>query len=381
MTRLVFIVGLIVFSLVSSASGATQIDAHRGGPNLLGEALYPEESLEAMFQSARRGARLEMDTRLSSDGVPVLMHDPLLDRTTDCTGPVREKTLAQLRECKLDLKGSPGNDLPTAPETEDIRVQTLAQALRLAKNEGARVTIEINNYPGANEAFDATYAQGGIVADVVLDSGIPQKDVIFQSFVAANVNAAKAKVPGAQTALIALANSNRSALDNAKAGGFDWLYPSWPLEDGLVDDAHAAGIKVSPYTLNSASEVRSAIAQGVDSVITDDPAMALQQIDTKKPSPTAKFTNKDLAKLRSSGKLPARIGLNEAGSTEVDVLYKGKEIGETFIDFEKKGSVKVKVKVRRKALKGLDRAKLTLRLLATDLAERSREKRFSATFS
>src|SRR3990167_4313755 len=67
--------------------------AHRGN-----SMHAPEDTLESLRQGMALGADgLEFDVRLSADGVPVVIHDPTLDRTTDGSGPVAACTLAELR--------------------------------------------------------------------------------------------------------------------------------------------------------------------------------------------------------------------------------------------------------------------------------------------
>jgi glycerophosphoryl diester phosphodiesterase len=58
---------------------------------------------------------VEVDAKLTEDGVPVPIHDATLDRTTNCTGEARTFTLAELAGCRTDVLGSPGSPLPTRP--------------------------------------------------------------------------------------------------------------------------------------------------------------------------------------------------------------------------------------------------------------------------
>ena len=68
------------------------IFAHRGGARLA-----PENTLAAIDNGIKLGSDgLEIDVQLSSDGIPVVIHDPTLDRTTNRTGPVRHFTAAEL---------------------------------------------------------------------------------------------------------------------------------------------------------------------------------------------------------------------------------------------------------------------------------------------
>src|SRR5512140_3306235 len=82
-------------STPSVLAGAPLLVAHRGGGGLA-----PENTLPA-FLSARDdwGAdMIELDVHLTADGQVVVIHDPTVDRTTDGSGPVATKTLAELRE-------------------------------------------------------------------------------------------------------------------------------------------------------------------------------------------------------------------------------------------------------------------------------------------
>lgn len=65
---------------------------HRGA-----SGLAPENTRESLKLAVSQGAdALEFDVRLSADGVPVLMHDPTLDRTTRAKGPVANQSAAAL---------------------------------------------------------------------------------------------------------------------------------------------------------------------------------------------------------------------------------------------------------------------------------------------
>ncbi len=73
-------------------NGRPRVFAHRGG-----SALAPENTLAAFDTGLRAGADgLELDVHLSADGVPVVIHDDTLDRTTNASGPVASLTAAEL---------------------------------------------------------------------------------------------------------------------------------------------------------------------------------------------------------------------------------------------------------------------------------------------
>src|SRR3954452_10997926 len=87
----------------AAQAAAPQIHAHRGGTVVNGKPTYPEESMAAYKRAARNGFVLEVDAKLTKDGVPVAIHDATLDRTTSCTGEVRAFTLADLACCRIDV--------------------------------------------------------------------------------------------------------------------------------------------------------------------------------------------------------------------------------------------------------------------------------------
>ena len=195
-----------MLSLAPTAHAAPpEVQAHRGGPVLAGVPTFPEESMAAFRNAAQDlHVTLELDTKLTADGVPVVIHDATLDRTTNCEGLVADRTLAELSPCEADVLGAPGNDLPTAPAPDPQPIATLAEVLAFAWAEAITVNLEIKNYPTDSD-HDPTPAFANRVMDVVLASGIPASQVILQSFTPDNLEVAEERMPDAQFALLALA--------------------------------------------------------------------------------------------------------------------------------------------------------------------------------
>ena len=113
--RLALSLALVLVAAPPALAATPDIHAHRGGTVVNGKARFAEESLAAYRNAARFGFVLEVDAKLSEDGVPVAIHDATLDRTTGCTGEVRTFTVAELAGCRTDVLGSPGSPLPTRP--------------------------------------------------------------------------------------------------------------------------------------------------------------------------------------------------------------------------------------------------------------------------
>jgi glycerophosphoryl diester phosphodiesterase len=104
---------------------ARPVIAHRGA-----SASAPENTLPAFELAVRQGAdAFELDVRLTRDGAPVVIHDATLDRTTSLTGPVRARTLAELRVADAGRWFTPdaGRTLPC--RDQGVRIPTLAEVL------------------------------------------------------------------------------------------------------------------------------------------------------------------------------------------------------------------------------------------------------------
>lgn len=275
------------------AVAAPTIHAHRGGPVLDGVPTFPEETMPAFRHAASQpGWVLELDVKLTRDRVPVVFHDPTVDRMTPCTGTVSSFTAADLlARCKTDVLGtSPDAGLPTAPTAPTIPIPTLAEFLAFARESRAPINLEIKNNPGESD-FDQTSGFANTVMDVVLASGVPASQMIVQSYWPPNLDVARSRMPGVQTSLLTFreyssvpVTTNEGAGAFAAARGYEWVSPQWPVTQSTVASARAAGRRIVPYTLNRAEQIREAAALGLDAVITDDPAMARRALGGAGPT-------------------------------------------------------------------------------------------------
>ncbi len=249
----------------------------------MGEPLYPEQTMPAFRNAARRGWVLELDAKLTEDRVPLAIHDATLDRTTVCTGEVRDRTARQiLRKCPSDVLGSPpsgvpGFDagLPWRFSAKRVRVPTLVEVLRMARRRRASVNLEMKNIPTDSD-FDPSDAYARAVVGAVRASRLPARLLMIQSFWPPNLAVAKRELPRAQTALLTLQPMNPGGPAFAAANDYDALAPQFSAADFalVAQEAHALNLDVIPWTLNDAPSVAAAAGGGADAVITDDPPMA-----------------------------------------------------------------------------------------------------------
>lgn len=263
------LLALLVLAVPAAAS-AVQIHAHRGGPNVDGVASFGENSMSAFSHSAAAGFVIEMDLARTSDGVVVAMHDSTLDRTTDCAGKVSDITWVDLAACRIDRigMGDVRQDLaPGDPRLEPV--PSLSQVIELLKTTGARANIEVKNLGVANVDFPVE------VYEQLSGSGLSSKQVIIQNFDDASLAEAPAHYPGIETSLLSLGLFNDAlAIDAAQAVSADWVSPEWPISAKFVSRAHAAGLKIVPWTIDEPDQLLEAGGLGVEAVITNDPTLA-----------------------------------------------------------------------------------------------------------
>ena len=276
----ILLLAAAVLTLASMATAAARptIHAHRGGSIHEGKPLLGENTMPALRRAAEMRFVLEFDVKLTKDSVPVVFHDAELERATSCTGLIANKTLRQLSRCKVDIIGTTGNFRQLRPgDRRRASIPTLRSVLRMMRRTRARANIEIKNQP-TDPDYDSSERFASIICRMIRNSGIPQRRLIIQSFVPTNLNVAKRILPNAALSYLTLNSLNQFAVITAQASGYDWVSPEWPIDQAFVNEAHAAGLKVVPYTIDNARDIRAARALGVDALITNDPTRARRVI-------------------------------------------------------------------------------------------------------
>lgn len=234
--------------------------AHRGW-----SAVAPENTLAAYRKAIEVGAEMaECDVHLSKDGVPVLMHDADLKRTTGRTERVADLTAAELATLDAGSWKSPAY----AAE----RVPTLAQALELVAGR-LRFVIEIKDASMASQ-----------VARVVRQGPIPAHELMVFSFsreAVAEIARIEPELP--TTWLLAerpvdakqRAEVFRAAL-RARASALGISHKK--VDAAFVRGAHERGFIVFCWTVNEPEDMDHVISLGVDAVITDRPDVLLRRL-------------------------------------------------------------------------------------------------------
>jgi glycerophosphoryl diester phosphodiesterase len=271
--------------------------AHAGG-----EDEAPHETLFAYERAAALGAEvLDGDVRLSADGVLVVHHDERVDTTTDGTGPVADKSYAELFALDHGYRFTPyAADCPDCPE-QDYIYRGVRTGRRPPPAGHVASDFVIPRAEDLFERFPDRYlnleVEGtGPAAEAAADALIGlirRHGAVDRVLVAAFDDAVVDHVRAALPEVMAVPGTTRVAqwfADRRPMPGFPVLEvpPTYSgitvVSPQLVADAHAAGLAVWVWMTSrdqeSAAFYRSMLDMGVDGLIAAAPAVAREAIDT-----------------------------------------------------------------------------------------------------
>lgn len=175
--------------------------------------MYPENTLLAFKKAAAiEGLTgIELDIQLTKDGHIVVCHDEKIDRTTDGIGELRNYTLAELKEFKIDAGSGAYERIPTIEEVLDLLEERMQSGLRL--------NIELKNSKFPYEGMEQK------IVELVHKRGI-QQNVVYSSFSALSL--AKIRSLDADTEIGILDAKVSDCLFKLKGGcGANALHPYW----------------------------------------------------------------------------------------------------------------------------------------------------------
>ena len=254
---------------------------HRGGAGLA-----PENTLLAFERGLAAGAAIiESDVHLTRDGVPVLLHDPDLDRVTDGSGPVANLLLKELQELDAGSHFSQDDGRTYPFRGQGLRVPTLEESL--------------NTFPGARFNLEIK-ADGDVAIAATADVISRLERAAFTLLTAAGGDAMRRlrRHLADRNLRVALGASTEDVLAviRSAADGSPPATPAMalqiPLEfadrplvsTALVAHAHAHGIQVHVWTINDAAEMNALLDLGVDGIVTDHPERLADLIERRRLS-------------------------------------------------------------------------------------------------
>jgi glycerophosphoryl diester phosphodiesterase len=223
--------------------------AHRGA-----SADFAENTLDAFSGAVEQGADgVELDVRRTADGRLAIHHD-------DALGDGRV------------IVETPFDALPAA-------VPDLRAALEACAPLGV-VNLEIKNWPEDRD-FDPTERLAESVVELLAERGeLDDGRILVSSFHLATIDRVRELAPGLSTGwLLGLVDGLHDLVARAADHGHGAVHPHHVfVNEDLVRAAHDAGVAVNTWTCNEPERIRWLAELGVDAVITDAPALALEAL-------------------------------------------------------------------------------------------------------
>jgi glycerophosphoryl diester phosphodiesterase len=239
---------------------------HRGAP-----ADAPENTLESFRLALAQGAdALELDVHLSADGVPVVIHDPDLHRTTDREGRVAALTVAELRAADAGARYTPDAGRTFPWRGRGVRVPTLDEVLE--EFAGVPLLIELKT-PLAQQAVHRAIERHAAAAHCVPASSF---DAALEACREAGVAyggsareisrlyfrvACRLAAPAARYALLAVPLRHRGLTVPTRR---------------FLRAAHALGRPVHVWTVDDPAVARALWDRGAAGVVTNRPGLMVQ---------------------------------------------------------------------------------------------------------
>ena len=244
--------------------------AHRGG-----SALAPENTLAAFYRGLALGADgLELDVHLSRDGVVVVHHDRMLERTTNLAGPLAERTADDLARADAGYHFLPFRG-------QGIGVPTLSGVLTRYRDASIIVELKVNSRALARATIDVV-RQAGAVDRVCLGSfGLRVLREARRLEPALATSAAREEVRWAlyrSWCRWPVGPKSRVAYDGYQVP--EWSGRTHVVSRRFVDAAHRAGLGVQVWTVDTEADARRLLDWGVDALITDRPDVIVPFVRT-----------------------------------------------------------------------------------------------------
>ena len=220
---------------------APLVIAHRGD-----SAHRPENTLSSFASALEVGAEIvEFDVQLTADGHVVVIHDPLLDRTTDARGSLRQMTLQQVRAVSAGYPARFGD------RYRGERVPTLSEVLGFLRDR-SKAMIELKSDSVTDDA------EGGLEAltiEEIRRAGL-EKDTVLISFDRRALVRCRTIAPEIMRGHLFARAEPGEVLIGAQEVGCELVMPEkGMLSDALRERAREAGLKVATWVVDDPDEL------------------------------------------------------------------------------------------------------------------------------
>lgn len=235
----------------------TKIFAHRGASKMA-----PENTMPAFNLAYNIGADgIETDVQLTKDGIPVLIHDETLRRTSTGTGFVQDHSLEQLKELDFGSWFS--------PKYSDTSIVTLDEFLTWVKNKDLLINIELKN-----NVIDYKHLET-IVYEKLQHYELINRTII-SSFNPKSIKKISKLDSNLETAFLT-SQRIRHLLPFSKSLGATAIHAKYRLlTNRLVYRCEQEELALRIYTVNQPSRIMKCFKLGCDGIFTDVPHLAIE---------------------------------------------------------------------------------------------------------
>lgn len=233
--------------------------AHRGA-----SGYAPENTLPAFQKAIEMGANgIELDVQMTKDGELVVCHDETINRTSNGSGWIKDKTLAELKV--LDFSCG-------QKDFAGVTIPTMREVFELLATADMIINIELKTgilfYPGMAEKL----------LELTSECGFSDR-VIYSSFNHYTVKYIHEVAPEAKLGFL-YADGTIEMPSYALKHGVQALHPAlYNIQfPGLIDECHQKGLSVNVWTVNEEEHLELCCRAGVDAIITNYPDRAFEVI-------------------------------------------------------------------------------------------------------
>jgi len=233
--------------------------AHRGN-----RAGAPENTLESLRQAVEIGAdALEFDVRVTRDGIPVVIHDVDVDRTTNGRGLVESFTFQELRSFDASARSPHRTGVP-------LPVPSLEEVLEAFRD--TPLVIEVKEL-AAVEATEKMIRRFGAQNQVLIGSA---ETLVVELFYRSGLSTCASMRDATRLIPIALAGM-RPSRPNFHVLSITRRFRGFPIPVlRMAAAARKVGIATQVWTVNDPSVARALWRGGVSGIVTDDPRAMLR---------------------------------------------------------------------------------------------------------
>ncbi len=245
--------------------------AHRGS-----QVLWPENTIVSFQGAVDLGFRyLETDIRATRDGVLVACHDPTLERTTDGTGSVADRTFDELQELDAGYHFSPEEEYPQ--RGRGVRIPALDEVLVTFPDVILTLDLKAG---GIEAALHDLIARRKAWDRIIVGSFRDRRLRRFRTMTEGRV--ATSSGPGETARFLTAARTGRAPRMQADALQVpERAGPIHVVNERTVRTAHECGKQVHVWTVNDRRRMVELLDLGVDGIITDRPDILRDVMQTR----------------------------------------------------------------------------------------------------